>query len=88
MHEAACPVVKKLGIEVVHIPGECTGLCQPLDVGINKPVKCRVRSRWEEWMIYGIEKHGTVVLPSRKEVLAWVAKVSLEMRGLPMIKNA
>ena len=52
--------IQKLGIEVIHIPGGCTGLCQPLDVGINKPFKCRVWQRWEEWMISGIERTGTV----------------------------
>jgi len=29
--------IADLGIEIVSIPGGCTGLCQPLDVGINKP---------------------------------------------------
>jgi hypothetical protein len=34
--------IQKLGTKVIHIPGRCKGLCQPLDVGINKPFKCRV----------------------------------------------
>ncbi len=80
--------IQKLGIEVIHIPGGCTGLCQPLDVGINKLFKCRVQQRWEEWMISGIERTGTMESPSRAEVSAWVAEVSLEMRSLPMLKNA
>jgi hypothetical protein len=29
-------VIQDLGCEVVHIPGSCTGLVQPLDVGYNK----------------------------------------------------
>ena len=80
--------IKKLGIKVIHKPGRCTGLCQPLDVGINKPFKCRMQQRWEEWMISGIKRTGTVESPSRAEILAWVAEVSLEMRDLPMLKNA
>ncbi len=28
--------IQKLGIEVQHIPGECTSFCQPVDVGFNK----------------------------------------------------
>jgi hypothetical protein len=79
--------IKKLGIEVIHITSGCTGLCQPLDVGINKPFKCRVWQRWEEWMISGIKRTGTVESPSRAEVSAWVAEVSLEMRSLPVLKN-
>jgi hypothetical protein len=36
--------IAELGIEIIHIPGGCTGLTQPLDVGINKPFKSRVRA--------------------------------------------
>ena len=31
--------IQGLCIEVQHIPGGCTYLCQPIDVGINTPVK-------------------------------------------------
>jgi len=34
--------IQELGIEVKHIPGGCTSLCQPVDVGFNKPFKDRV----------------------------------------------
>ena len=40
--------IKDLGIEVIHIPGGCMGLLQPLDVGLNKPFKVRVCASWEE----------------------------------------
>ena len=73
---------------MIHIPGRCTGLCQPLDVGINKLFKCRVRQRWEEWMITGIKRTGTVESPSHAEVSAWVVGTLLEIRSLPMLKNA
>ena len=35
--------IKELGVEVQHIPGGCTSLCQPVDVGFNKPFKDRIR---------------------------------------------
>ena len=31
--------IQELGVEVKHIPGGCTSLCQPIDVGINKPFR-------------------------------------------------
>ena len=31
--------INQLGIDVEHIPGGCTGLCQPIDVGVGKPFK-------------------------------------------------
>ena len=34
--------VESLGIEVDHIPGGCTRLAQPIDIGIGKPFKNRV----------------------------------------------
>ena len=27
--------IQELGIEVKHIPGGCTSLCQPVDIGFN-----------------------------------------------------
>ena len=36
--------IQDLGVEVIHIPGGCTGLTQPVDVGVNKPFKCRTTS--------------------------------------------
>ena len=43
--------IQDLGIEVEHIPGGCTGLVQPLDVGVNKPLKNQIRRKWEEYML-------------------------------------
>jgi hypothetical protein len=37
--------VQSLGIEVIHIPLGCTYLCQPVDVGINKVIKCGMREK-------------------------------------------
>ncbi len=34
--------IQELGVKVKHIPGRFTSLCQPVDVGFNKPFKSRV----------------------------------------------
>jgi hypothetical protein len=34
--------IQELGVEVKHIPGGFTSLCQLVDVGFNKPIKSRV----------------------------------------------
>ena len=34
--------IQELGVEVQHIPGGCTSLCQPVNVGFNKPFKDRI----------------------------------------------
>ena len=36
-----------IGVEVEHIPGGCTYLCQPVDIGINKPYKKHMRCQGE-----------------------------------------
>ena len=36
MMELVVSIITQLWMEVLHIPGSCTGLCQPIDVGINK----------------------------------------------------
>ena len=42
--------IEALGVEWDIIPGGCTGLVQPIDVGIGKPFKHRIRYWLEEWL--------------------------------------
>lgn len=43
--------IEDLGVQVEHIPAGVTSLCQPVDVGVNKPLKNYVRREWENYMI-------------------------------------
>ena len=36
--------IAELGVEVQFIHGGCTGLCQAVDVGVNKPFKNRIHA--------------------------------------------
>jgi hypothetical protein len=45
--------LQSLGIEVLHIPVGCMYLCQPVDMGLNKLIKCGMRKKWEDWMLEG-----------------------------------
>ena len=81
--------IQELGIEVRHIPGGCTSLCQPVDVGFNKPFKDRMRKQWLSWMIAEGIIHGTTKPPSRRDVVGWVDRAMTEMKGKEqIIKNA
>jgi hypothetical protein len=42
MMSSVVQMIQELGVEVQHIPGGCTSLCQPVDVGFNKPFKDRM----------------------------------------------
>ena len=79
---------QELGVEVIHIPCGCTGLLQPLDVGLNKPFKVRVRASWEEWMMAMIDKHGIVESPTHDDIASWAASAHWDMDGMPMMRKA
>ena len=51
MMGSAFHAIQDLGVEVEHILGGCTGKCQPLDVGVNKPIKTKMKNQWEDWML-------------------------------------
>jgi hypothetical protein len=73
--------IQSLGIDVIHIPGGCIYLCQPLDFGLNHPLKRHLNQSWEAWM----EREGitTLAKPSRKLIGEWIvdAYKSLETRS-------
>ena len=58
--------IQELGVEVEHIPGGCTYLCQPLDIGINKPYKKHMRHQWEIWMVSEEMVEGTTSPPTHE----------------------
>jgi hypothetical protein len=74
--------IQELGIEVKHISGGCTSLCQPVDVGFNKPFNDRVRRQWVSWMIAEGVIHGS-------DVATWVNQVMAEMKSaVGIVRNA
>ena len=62
--------IADLGIETIHIPAGCTYLCQPLDVGVNRPLKKNLTKQWEAWMEE--ERHSSLTMPSRKRMSEWI----------------
>ena len=63
--------IQDLGVEVEHIPGGCTNLCQPLDIGKNKPFKVHIRRMWNDWMIKEGILDGKAVPPTRELIFQW-----------------
>ncbi len=72
--------IQELGVEVKRIPGGCTSLCQPVDVGFNKPFKSRVQKMWINWMIAKGVQESTTSLPTRRDVAVWVDKAMAKMK--------
>ena len=82
--------INELGIDVEHIPGGCTGLCQPIDVGVGKPFKTRVRKAWQEWMLEKLEDGGITAIPNptRREVTDWVLQSIAGFSGTTICYNS
>ena len=56
----------------MYIPGGCTGLCQVMDVALNKPFKGAIRNFYLNWRAAQIKTNQTFVSPDRPLVIGWV----------------
>ncbi len=74
--------IQAIGFEVIHIPGGCTGLCQPLDFGVNQLFKACVRRLWKEWLTGLLEQVDEVCDVMCEEVSECMVAVYWEMVGL------
>lgn len=74
MMASVVTAIQELGVEIEHIPGGCTYMAQPVDIGWNKPFKSRVRDMWEAWMMAEGLVSGTTRPPKRKDIAEWAHK--------------
>lgn len=88
MMASVVQAIQELGVEVQHIPGGCTSLCQPVDIGFNKPFKTNIRREWEIWMLFEGIVNGTTSAPTRLEVCRWIASAFRHMTGSETVKTA
>ncbi|KAG7359208.1 DDE superfamily endonuclease [Nitzschia inconspicua] len=79
--------LEQIGITPYKIPPGCTCLVHPLAVGIWKPFKDQVRSKWWQWMIDQGADKSTFVSASRELRTKWVSK-SWEAITQVTIRNA
>lgn len=63
--------IQALGVRIEIIPSGCTFLCQPVDIGINKPIKEDIRKSWEAWMLSQNIERGVSRAPSRRLISDW-----------------
>ncbi len=71
-------VVEKIhgiGIEVQYIPRGCTYLCQPIDVGVNKPINDKIANKWEDSFEEEEVQNGKALMtPSHELIASWVVE--------------
>ena len=87
MMNSVVNAIQDLGVEVKHIPGGCTSLCQPADIGINKPFKAFLHKAWEKWMIDEGIRSGTTSPPTRELIAKWASYVKDQIKETH-IRNA
>ena len=79
--------IQEMGVEVIHIPGVCTSLCQPVDVGFNKQFKDCIRTLWTTWMVEEGLTAGTTTAPARHRVAEWIDSAMLDMASASKLKR-
>ena len=77
-----------MGVTIIHFPGYCTGLCQPLDIGLNQSFKAFCHRMWKEWMTNLIDEINKVHNAMHKEVSEWAAGVFWETIGSQILKKS
>lgn len=84
------PEIKKYiqenGCLPIYVPGDYTDCCQPLDVSVNKPVKCLYREKYEKWQADPATTQYQPISGNRKrpgyDVMAdWVSEALLKIDG-------
>lgn len=69
---------RAIGSHVRIIPGGHTSVLQPLDVGVNRPFKCRYYSACQRWKIGAYQRQGgsgPMPIPDRNQVIDWLAEI-------------
>jgi hypothetical protein len=58
---AVMTAIKNTGSFVSILPGGSTSQIKVLDVGVNKPLKDKFRSKWVDWMAYENRENTEVI---------------------------
>ncbi len=63
--EMVLSFLRSSGIDVIFIPGGCTGICHVMDVVVNRPFKNAIRASLTSW-------RAEQIRPKRSDVIGWV----------------
>jgi hypothetical protein len=80
--------LNQLGITPYKIPAGCTGLVQPVDVGIGKPFKDHIRSQWSAWRDDEGADASLKLVASRSQGCQWVKNAWYEKVTTETVKNS
>ena len=85
--DSVVETIENLGAKVYHIPGGCTPLAQPVDVGFGAPFKMRIRDLWTEYVMELGTDAAIFKTPDRKTVAKWVTDAHTTISA-DIVRNA
>ena len=80
-------MIQDLGCEVIVIPGGMTCHTQPVDVGVNKPLKVRVKHMWDDFLMEQDINSSSFQPPSRSKLADWIVTAT-EQLPTEIVRNA
>jgi hypothetical protein len=66
-------ILEQANIDAIFIPGGLTPILQPLDVGINKALKDKIRDAYGRWARNTFNLDVGLGKPHRRDVAQWVS---------------
>ena len=79
--------IADMGVEIKHIPGGTTGLCQPIDVGIGRPFKNIIRNKWEDFIVGQDVGDEKTEAPSRSLMASWIIEAATKISEQTIINS-
>lgn len=81
--------VKQMNSELAVIPGGLTKELQPLDIGVNRAFKVKLRAAWERWMTDGehtFTKSGRQRRASYATICQWIVDAWAKVSALTVVR--
>ena len=78
--------IQNIGVQLEYIPPGCTGLVQPIDVGINKPYKASMTKVFTSWLL-DQDPNNPIRAAKREDVSAWILQALAGITDVT-VKNA
>ena len=80
--------INDLGCMVEYVPGGCTGLSQPMDIGICGPFKSIIKKNWLNWLhSQEIPSNSAITPPTRVDAANWIVSAWKEI-STENVKNS
>jgi hypothetical protein len=82
--------LKNKNCDLVVIPGGMTSQLQPLDVGVNKPFKDRIRTQYNQWLSeneHALTPTGKIKRASAATLVEWISNAWKELKTDSITKS-